>query len=1010
MKGKRTTVFREARDLSNLSNTCWHKEYLEMLDLADKNSSYAVILEQTIPIVNDWPGIITSQMILRAKRAVETEDIADCKSILHHFHLHFLGMDIGNKVNDKETVALDDTFGYRIYNIAYAVLGEDVCWDIALKLSENEIVQKLFVRNVLSMQHNLNEFIDILTSLKKSQPDPREYSESNTVEMTYAEVANTVLKLHGLIYGTIYQSHPFVMAVRWISRDVIGVCPDLGYVWNDILVLAGVPKESIARFIIFSAAVSNAETPYSLTYSRIEELAPSQLDSLLLNVDSDVKIQMTVFFSTTQYYDAFQYCLDNGWHTYAHSTPSFDFMHEVLIRNIGLKSLSLIAAKVKTFDLYDEKGFRILHHLISKDYKDAQLVNFVRWLVNAGKTSVLECSNDRVDLAAWCRKHEKPLLEEFILVERVDCLCLSTFSDIMSSWKICEETSYQILYPRVDGINESMGRQYPPKSFFAIRIIPSGKPSKGYLQMFRERMDLEHLDYVDRKIDVDGKGECDCLLIYRKSVESLIAKMRIQISQKKSLGKQSKPKFKPTTPELESADIAAIGGSGKDRPTKVKAIVEEKFETKFTDADRDKVYVDYHLIKCGSLYEIYSCKRGYDIDSSGTETQRSRMTLSEFRYRAMEILGSSYSEETVCIVFAQEYYNPKVASAFEKSKCAGHYAIFKNRHVEEVQAVAVASFSSNSETKLNANPLKDEPLVELVNPFKLLKEPKTMLAKKVDRPISINLQSAKHEFLFLKGLYQWKAELDKPLPIHDEIFEDCLRLGAVRFYNSVLLYSREVKGGLLGDFAEKISYDDSQASRLRNVLAHNFVSLSEIKSDVEKLLFQLGERVVDICNRVKVPLTAVQLAISPLYKMKVRVFDPIVDGSFCRNGIMDRLKRMKNYDALVRSKQSLDKNSEILKSLNCDWESLSIDLKIWIHHARAIESCILQIGELSKGSNKFLSKTIQDYILLCREVRHVGYHVNVVLDNDGDNDEWNFDPIAPNFLADIIEGCRRLPI
>jgi hypothetical protein len=386
-------------------------------------------------------------------------------------------------------------------------------------------------------------------------------------------------------------------------------------------------------------------------------------------------------------------------------------------------------------------------------------------------------------------------------------------------------------------------------------------------------------------------------------------------------------------------------------------------------------------------------------ESSESVVKRSRMTLGEFRYRAQEILREFFTEEIVCIVFAQEYYDPKVGSAFEKSKCSSHYAAFKNRFVEEVQAVAL----NDSETSTRDS--KDESLVELVNPFKILKASKTVLSKKTERPLSVNLQAAKHEFLFLKGLFSWKQQLDKPQPIHDHIFEDCLRLGAVRFYNALLLYSREVHSGNLGEFAPSISYDDSQASRIRNVLAHNFLPSAYIQEDVEKLLFRLGERVVDICNGVKISPAIISLATSTLFKIEVKVFDKMVDGTFCRLAILNALKRMKAYLDLVQSKQTLDKNSELLKVLNGDWETLSGDLRIWIHHGRGMESCILQVGELSRGANKFLSPTIQKYVMLCREVRHIGYHVNV--NSEGlDSDEWNFDPIAPDFLADMIEGAK----
>src|ERR1019366_4291113 len=102
-------------------------------------------------------------------------------------------------------------------------------------------------------------------------------------------------------------------------------------------------------------------------------------------------------------------------------------------------------------------------------------------------------------------------------------------------------------------------------------------------------------------------------------------------------------------------------------------------------------------------------------------------------------------------------------------------------------------------------------------------------------------------------------------------------LGAIRFYNSLLLYSREIKSGTLGDFVVAISIDDSQASRIRNVLAHNFCPINHIKSDTEKILFKLGERIIDICNGVKVQVPIISLAKSIFWLMEVRIWNSSIN-------------------------------------------------------------------------------------------------------------------------------------
>jgi hypothetical protein len=137
-----------------------------------------------------------------------------------------------------------------------------------------------------------------------------------------------------------------------------------------------------------------------------------------------------------------------------------------------------------------------------------------------------------------------------------------------------------------------------------------------------------------------------------------------------------------------------------------------------------------------------------------------------------------------------------------------------------------------------------------------------------------------------------------------------------------------------------------------------------------------------------------------LYSLTVQN-DQTMEPHMCRKLINEVFQRLSSYISLLNSKIELTGGSGLLNCLNRKWTKIGDELKIWVHHARAIESCILQIGQLSRGHPKFLRKDVQDYVLLCKEVRHIGYHVN------SQDAEWNFDPINPSFLADMIKGVPK---
>lgn len=930
-----------------LSNTVWHRELIELLGFLDEKHVYQLIAD-------------LGHAANMTRQDLQSIGMKECKNTILHCHLKILETDLENPGPD-DCRSTQDMLCYHIYRLVYSHLKEPFCRHIGQQLSPVKEVQDLIVDKLL--------LPDIIS------PETLEMLEKDEHPVS---VYDGLLTLHSLVYANKYPSLPFVISVKWVNPVIGGAFPSLGNHWSCILLRAGIPYQCLAKFIVRCSAMSVLPEAETYTHHRVTSPDFEQhLDDTLCKLSNNDRLLIAMNFSAAGYYEGFQYCLDKGWHTCT-AISSVKFMQTIIDRDACDKSLVMVAKTMKTIDIWDEKGLRILHYIFARDATEDETYNLMNALWVSRKCSIFPDARDKISLVTWCNKHGKPNLAKVLLKETEGSVYPKFLENLFVTHTKAETKDYTIYY--VD--TKKLKVNYQNTDIIGIRKIGDSKVSDLRLEMFSMFLEESNIRYHDEIL----KG--NCLMVETQSLKEYDERLRQKKAADKALRKANRPKVK--VQEMESVAVAAISEVG-DRSRKVE-IVEEKPAPKLTKAEIDKNYVKCNSLLCERLHDRWTPSRVYDPLNN---SKRQLLSLSEYKYRSLQILGCAYSEELVCRVFAWERYNPKAASAYERSKCGGLYAEFKDRNVEEVRAAAVEFIDDNPREKL----------VEVV------KRPAVMLAKKKDRLISLNLQSAKHEFLFMRGLFSWKQQLEKPLPIHDEIFEDCLRLGAVRFYNSLLLYARECANGSLSDFAEKITFDDLDAARLRNVLAHNFLCLEDIRTNVESVIFHLGERIVDVCNGVKIALPLISLRSSRLFKLEVRHLDNVSDGSWCREGILQRLHRIKSYVEMIQSKQTIDKHSEILRALNGNWDKLSEELKIWIHHARAIESCILQIGELSRGANKFLSPAVQKFVVLCREVRHIGYHVNVVSDKEADNpDDWNYDPVSVEFLADLIEGARQLSI
>ena len=428
------------------------------------------------------------------------------------------------------------------------------------------------------------------------------------------------------------------------------------------------------------------------------------------------------------------------------------------------------------------------------------------------------------------------------------------------------------------------------------------------------------------------------------------------------------------TIEAPMADIpmASVGGGGKLRTVEE---MRPPVEAKFTDADRDAVLLKLHQQRVHDFYQHWTPKEW----ASRCEVPAPR------RKSLNDVRAVAPSEEIAVIVFAIQYFDAATASGEEKSKCASLHHEFRNRDVE-IEVVA---------------PIANVELVAHVNPFAQLKS-QASIRKKPKRVVSLNVKVMHHELMFLQGLWQWYRELATDYHVHQDAFHDAALLGAIRFYNALHLYAQEQTGAVV--FESMLTRDDRQAGHLRHVLIHNFVDMKLVITQIEVGIFPLTERLLDMATTratdVAVSCPTFTLESTPLFGLKVLKIE--APGQ-CRLMIMDCLKRVGGYVRTIESKQAqLDKHSELLKSLNRDYDLVPQSLKIWIHHGRSIESCFLQIGELRANCGKFLSGLVQKFIDLCQVIRHIGGHQNV--------DVECFDPLSPELLASLLEGHRQLQL
>ena len=640
--------------------------------------------------------------------------------------------------------------------------------------------------------------------------------------------------------------------------------------------------------------------------------------------------------------------------------PRFAFFRDVLTQVKSRHEMEDVAQvfclEGVELDEHDEKNLRIIHYFI--EYIDENVaLSFVKFFVERSQMKIRN-PTDAIDVLAHAKAHRRYKVLTFL---KSHLQILDEYHKLNKDFFIKRYGATNVKFTYMSAMRDPMVKELGIKNCKNGDIVvltvcicndclQNGGINRPTLVSILEQNNVKY----------NAKICAKNIFVNYVQLKAMVNNLK---KSKTRSGLSKQPQSEPVAEVIEPANIVAGGGSGGKRPKSPPK--RNDIDPKFSTIERDAVYNRLHVETSKRLHE--SCSIGRQFD----EPQIPKLTLAQFKLHAEHVLGSQYSDEIANYFFTMSRYDPKTASPAEKSICGSLCAEFKHR---------------NDTSGTTVQELPDDTVLIEVRPRRNSNE------KTSTRKICVHLKAAAHEFLFLKGVFSWFKSIEKPEEVYEHIFEDCMRLSATRFYNSMLLFHREGN--------TSVSINDAECGHLRNVLVHN-LEIPRLKEHVLSVLFPFGEQVLSLVKGKKSITSVIVLRDCELYTTKVQD-DSTIEGHVCRSHITKLLFKLKTYSAQIAAKIDCNASSHLLNSLNRNWNKIGDDLKIWIHHARAIEFCILHIGQLSRSNPKFLNKEVQNYVMLCKEVRHIGYHQN------GTDENWNFDPINPSFLADMMRGVPKI--
>src|SRR5579885_636773 len=227
----------------------------------------------------------------------------------------------------------------------------------------------------------------------------------------------------------------------------------------------------------------------------------------------------------------------------------------------------------------------------------------------------------------------------------------------------------------------------------------------------------------ENQLVIEFETFCNLPKIYERKEKIKLAKKKAE-NQEKALQRRKQKLLEQQKREEQKQDDEIPINKVPNVLSKVskEKSVEQKYDVKFTNVERQEIYLKLHNEKLRRLYSFEIPKITF------SEREIRKVSYNDVKERAKRTLGKEYSEEVVSIVFAQEYFDPKTSTEFEKSKCMGHYRNFLDRNREEKRVEV----------------LENKHFIEL-RPALIEKKGEKKIKKK-KRKLSINLQAAKHEF------------------------------------------------------------------------------------------------------------------------------------------------------------------------------------------------------------------------------------------------------------------------
>ena len=278
---------------------------------------------------------------------------------------------------------------------------------------------------------------------------------------------------------------------------------------------------------------------------------------------------------------------------------------------------------------------------------------------------------------------------------------------------------------------------------------------------------------------------------------------------------------------------------------------------------------------------------------------------------------------------------------------------------------------------LTANPDQTSYVVEspVIKPRKL----------KAAEPNNADEGSIQHELHFLLGVHAWFDQLESSSK-RDIVCIDILNSGTwlalIRLLNAIHLRA-------LADMRciQISDNEDSHAWRLRNVLLHEFPT----PMVVSKLFHALIE------NGLEAAINCALQGITPKKKLTLREYGDVF---FNRKQTIDVVTRtdylfkcLVKYKRHFMGKLEQHTTSEILNTMMKN--EIPLSFAYLIHEVKAMEACLVELGELCRHLNEDTHQKIDPTLLAfmtndCRRLRNIVTHENA----EGVTE--TFEPLTPN--------------